>query len=144
MLDVKLLRENLDEVKARMATRGTEIHWDEFVSLDRERRDALANIERYKEKKNRLSGEIGRLKKSGADAAALMSEVEEVSEAIRNGEKPLADIEARFEAFMLSLPNLPNPSVTLGSTAEDNKEVRRWGEPPTFDFEPKNHWDIGE
>ena len=144
MLDVKLLRENLDGVKARMATRGTEIPWDEFVSLDRERRDALANIERNKQKKNRLSGEIGRLKKSGADAGALMREVEEVSEAIRTGEKPLADIESRFEAFMLSLPNLPHESVTVGRTAEDNKEVRRWGEPPKFDFQPKNHWDIGE
>jgi seryl-tRNA synthetase len=101
MLDVRWLRENLDEVKARMGTRGTEIQWDEFVSLDRERRDALAGIERLKEKKNRLSGEIGRLKKSGVDAGSLMREVEEVSEAIRSGEKPLADLEARFEAFML-------------------------------------------
>jgi seryl-tRNA synthetase len=144
MLDVKLLRESLDRVKARMATRGTNIHWDEFVSLDRERRDALANIERLKERKNRLSGEIGRLKKSGIDAGAQMREVEEVSEAVRNGEKPLADIETRFEAFMLSLPNLPHESVRVGKSAEDNKEVRRWGEPQLFDFAPKNHWDIGE
>jgi seryl-tRNA synthetase len=144
MLDIKLLRENLAEVKARMATRGAEIDWDEFVSLDRERREALANIERLKERKNRLSGEIGQIKKSGGDAAALMREVEKVSEAIRNGEGPLADIEARFEQFMLTLPNLPHPSVTIGKTSDDNKEIRRWGEPPKFDFEPKNHWDIGE
>ena len=96
MLDVKLLRENLDEVKARMATRGAQVDWDEFVALDRERRDALANIERPKEKKNGLSGEIGKLKKSGGDAAALMREGEEVSAAIRNAEGPLAEIEARF------------------------------------------------
>jgi seryl-tRNA synthetase len=127
-----------------MATRGAEIDWDEFAALDRERRDALASIERLKEKKNRLSGEIGRLKKAGADAATLMREVEEISEAIRSGEKPLADIEARFDAFMLSLPNLPDKSATVGKSAEDNKEVRRWGERPRFDFEPKNHWDIGE
>jgi seryl-tRNA synthetase len=144
MLDVRWLRENLDEVKARMGTRGTEIQWDEFVSLDRERRDALAGIERLKEKKNRLSGEIGRLKKSGVDAGSLMREVEEVSEAIRSGEKPLADLEARFEAFMLGLPNLPNKSVTVGKSADDNKEVRRRGHPPVFDFAAKNHWDIGE
>lgn len=73
-----------------------------------------------------------------------MREVEEVSEAIRNGDKPLADIEARFEALMLSLPNLPNESVTIGKNADDNKEIRRWGEPGSFDFKPKNHWDIGE
>jgi seryl-tRNA synthetase len=144
MLDVKLLRENLDEVKARLATRGVTIDWDEFVALDRERRDALANIERLKEKKNRLSGEIGKIKKSGGDAAALMREGEEVSEAIRAGEIPLADVEASFERFMLTLPNLPARTVPVGKTERDNKEVRRWGEPPNFDFEPKNHWDIGE
>ena len=144
MLDVKLLRENLDEVKARMATRGAQVDWDEFVALDRERRDALANIERLKEKKNRLSGEIGKLKKSGGDAAALMREGEEVSEAIRNAEGPLAEIEARFDSFMLTLPSLPNPSVKVGKNAGDNQEMRRWGEPPKFEFAAKNHWDIGE
>ena len=76
MLDVKLLRENLDEVKARMAPRGAEINWDEFLAVDHERREALAKIEKLKEKKNRLSGEIGKLKKSGADAVALMGEAE--------------------------------------------------------------------
>ena len=144
MLDVKLLRDNLAEVKARMATRGGAVDWDEFVALDRERRDALAHIERLKEKKNRLSGEIGKLKKSGTDAAGPMHEVEEVSAAIRDGEAPLADVEARFENFMLTLPNLPNPSVKVGKSEHDNREVRRWGAPRKFDFEAKNHWDIGE
>jgi seryl-tRNA synthetase len=144
MLDVKLLRDNLDEVKARMATRGAEIDWDEVVRVDRERREALANIERLKEKKNRLSGEIGKLKKSGADASALMREGEEVSEAIRNGEGPLAELERRYEQVMLGLPNLPHASVKVGKSETDNKEVRRWGELPRFDFTPRNHWDIGE
>jgi len=144
MLDVKLLRENLDEVKTRMATRGVEIDWDEFVKIDRERRDALANIERLKERKNRLSGEIGKLKKSGGDATALMRQGEEVSEAIRDAEGPLADIESTFERWMLTLPNLPHASVKIGKNETENKEVRRWGDPPRFDFTPKNHWDIGE
>ena len=144
MLDVKLLSDNLEDVKARMATRGVGIDWDAFVALDRERRDTLANMERLKEKKNRLSGEIGKIKKSGGDAAALMHEVEEVSEAIRGGEGPLADVEARFDQFMLTLPNLPHPSVVVGKNSDDNKEVRRWGEPPRFNFTPLNHWDIGE
>jgi seryl-tRNA synthetase len=144
MLDVKLLREDLESVKARMATRGGAIDWDEFVRIDRERRDALANIERHKERKNRLSGEIGKLKKSGGDAAALMREGEQVSQAIRNAEGPLAEIEARFERFMLALPNLPHASVKVGKNETENKEVRRWGEVPQFDFTPKNHWDIGE
>ena len=144
MLDVKLLRDDLARVKERVATRGTEIDWGEFASLDRERRDALANLERLKEKKNRLSGEIGKLKKSGGNASLLMREVEEVSEAIRIGEGPLASIEARFEKFMLTVPNLPESSVPVGRSAAENKEVRRWGDPAKFDFQPKNHWDIGE
>jgi len=144
MLDIKLLRDHLDEVKARMSTRGIPVDWDQFVSLDRERRDAVANTERLKEKKNRLSGEIGKLKKSGADASALMREVEELSEAIRSSEGPLADIEARFEQLILTLPNLPHASVKVGKDERDNREVRRWGEPPKFGFAPKNHWDIGE
>jgi seryl-tRNA synthetase len=144
MLDVKLLREDLARVKERIATRGAEIEWDEFVSLDRERRDALANLERLKEKKNRLSGEIGKMKKAGGNAALLMQEVEKVSEAIQAGEEPLASTEARFEKFMFTVPNLPESSVPVGRSAADNKEVRRWGDPPKFHFEPKNHWDIGE
>lgn len=144
MLDIKLLRDHLDEVKARMSTRGIAVDWDQFVSLDRERRDAVANTERLKEKKNRLSGEIGKLKKSGGDASALMREVEELSEAIRSSEGPLVDIEARFEQLMLTLPNLPHASVKVGKDERDNREVRRWGEPPKFGFAPKNHWDIGE
>ena len=144
MLDVKLLRDDLAQVKERMATRGGAVDWDAFVAIDRERRDALATIERLKEKKNRLSGEIGKIKKAGGDAGALMRETEAVSEAIRVSEAPLADIESRFEAFMLTVPNLPSPTVKIGKSEQDNREVRRWGDPPNFDFEAKNHWDIGE
>ena len=114
------------------------------MSLDQQRRDALARIEKLKERKNRLSGEIGKVKKSGGDATALMGEVEEVSETIRQGEEPLAEIEARFEKLMLTMPNLPEPSVPVGRSAAENREVRRWRDPPQFDFPAKNHWDIGE
>ena len=144
MLDVKLLREDLTRVRERLATRGIEIAWDEFVYLDQQRRDALARIEKLKERKNRLSGEIGKVKKSGGDATALMGEVEEVSETIRQGEDPLAEIEARFEKLMLTMPNLPEPSVPAGRSAAENREVRRWRDPPQFDVPAKNHWDIGE
>ena len=144
MLDVKILRENLDLVKERMSARGAKIEWEEFVAIDRERRETLAEWERLKEKKNRLSGEIGKLKKSGGDAAALMKEVETLTEAIRQAEAPLPAIEKRFEEFMLSIPNLPHASVPLGSGPEENPEVRKWGEIPRFDFKPKPHWEVGE
>jgi seryl-tRNA synthetase len=112
MLDVKLLREDLTRVRERLATRGIEIAWDEFVYLDQQRRDALGRIEKLKERKNRLSGEIGKVKKSGGDATAFMGEVEEVSETIRRGEEPLAEIEALW--LMLTMPNLPEPKRAAG------------------------------
>ena len=144
MLDIKLLRDSLDLVRQRIASRGTKIDWEGFSALDRERREMLAALERLKEKKNQLSGEIGKLKKSGADASAPMREIGELSKAIGEREGPLAQAERRFEEFMLLIPNLPHVSVPAGSGAADNREVRRWGEIPRFDFTPKNHWDIGE
>ena len=144
MLDVKLLRDDLELVKNRMATRGIEIDWGEFLSLDRQRRDALTRLEKLKEQKNRLSGQIGKLKKSSGDATGLMREVEELSEQIRDSEKPLGELEGRFERFMLTLPNLPHVDVKVGKDSEDNREVRRWGAPPKFDFLARNHWEIGE
>lgn len=144
MLDIKLLREQLDSVKERIAARGAKIDWDKFTAVDRERRELLATLERLKEKKNQLSGEIGRLKKSGGDAAPLMREIGELSDAIAERERPLADVEKRYEEWMLQIPNLPHTSVPAGSGSEDNKEVKRWGEAPRFDFKPKNHWEIGE
>jgi seryl-tRNA synthetase len=144
MLDVRQLREKLDQTKQRLATRGMQIDWDRFESLDRERREAISAWETLKEKKNKLSAEIGKIKKSGGDASELMRETESLSEAIRAAEQPLAEIEKAFNEFMLNIPNLPQASVPVGAGAQDNREIRRWGEPRRFDFDPKNHWEIGE
>jgi len=144
MLDAKLLREQMDRVKERIGARGATIDSEELAAVDRRRREILAKTEKLKEKKNRLSGEIGKLKKSGGEASALMAENEGLSKAIRKQEEPLRQIEKRFEDLMLLIPNLPHESVPKGSDARDNPEVRRWGDPPKFDFKPKNHWEIGE
>lgn len=144
MLDIRLLRDDLEQVKKRMATRGIEIDWGEFLSLDQKRRDALSRMEKLKEQKNRLSGEIGNLKKGGADATNLMREVEQLSAQIRDSERPLAEVEERFEQFMLTVPNLPHIDVNVGKDSDDNREIRRWGAPPKFDFPARNHWEIGE
>jgi len=144
MLDAKLLREQMDRVKERIGSRGATIDWEELTAVDRRRREILVETEKLKEKKNRLSGEIGKLKKSGGDTSALMAENKGLSEAIRKQEEPLRQIEKRFEDLMLVIPNLPHESVPKGSDARDNTEVRRWGDPPKFDFKPKNHWEIGE
>ena len=144
MLDVKFLREQSEAVRKRISTRGAKIDWERFAALDQERRQVLTKLERLKEKKNQLSGEIGKAKKLGGDAAPLMKEVEELAEAIRKAEAPLAEIEARFDDFMLRIPNLPHESVPLGAGPQNNKEVRKWGEIPQFDFKAKPHWEIGE
>jgi len=104
----------------------------------------LSRLEKLKEQKNRLSGEIGKLKKNGADATELMREVEQLSEEIRGTERPLAEVEAGFEQFMLTVPNLPHANVKVGKNSDDNREVRRWGAPPKFVFPARNHWEIGE
>lgn len=144
MLDAKLLRVQTDRVKERIGSRGATIDWEELATVDRRRREILAKTEKLKEKKNRLSGEIGKLKKSGGGASALMAENEGLSDALRKQEEPLREVEKRFEDLMLVIPNLPHESVPKGSGARDNPEVRRWGDPPKFDFKPKNHWEIGE
>jgi seryl-tRNA synthetase len=144
MLDVRLLRDQLDLVKARISARGSKVDWETFSTLDRKRRETLSDWEQLKEKKNKLSAEIGKLKKSGEDAAPLMQDIEKLSDAIKAIEEPLAELDKQFQEFVLFIPNLPCSTVPLGSGAEDNKETRRWGEPPRFDFTPKNHWEIGE
>jgi len=144
MLDVKLLREQFEIVRNRISTRGTKIDWERFGILDQHRRSQLVKLESLKGRKNQLSAEIGKAKKLGADTATVMKEVEELTEEIRKAEAPLAEIEAQFDDFMLRIPNLPHESVPLGSGPEDNKEVRRWGTLPQFDFPAKNHWEIGE
>lgn len=144
MLDIKLLRDQMDLVKERIVSRGATIDWEELTAVDRRRREVLAQTEKLKEKKNRLSAEIGKLKKSGVDANELMAENEGLSEAIRNQEGPLSEIEKRFQDFMLLIPNLPHETVPKGSDAGGNREIRRWGEPRKFDFTPKYHFEIGE
>ena len=144
MIDIRILREQPDMVRERMAARRTPVDWDALLALDRGRRETLARWERLKEQKNKLSGEIGRLRKSGADASSLMERIGAVSAELDALEQPLNDTERRFHESMLHLPNLPDPGVPVGESAADNPVLRTWGDPPEFDFAPRNHWQIGE
>lgn len=144
MIDIRILREQPDMVRERMAARRTPVDWDALLALDRGRRETLARWERLKEQKNKLSGEIGRLRKSGADASSLMERIGAVSAELDALEQPLNDTERRFHESMLHLPNLPDPEVPVGESAADNPVLRTWGDPPEFDFAPRNHWQIGE
>lgn len=144
MIDIRILREQPDQVRERMAARRTPVDWDALLVLDRQRRETLARWERLKEQKNKFSGEIGRLRKSGADASSLMERIGAVSAELDALEQPLDDTERRFHESMLHIPNLPDPGVPVGESAADNPVLRDWGDPPAFDFTPRNHWQIGE
>ena len=144
MLDQKWLRENLEEAQRRLSARGEEAPLDAFRELDAKRRGLLKDVEELKELRNRVSDEIGVMKKEGKDASAKIKGMREVGGRIKEMEKDLAVVEDELETVLLRIPNLPHPSVPVGAEPEDNPEIRKWGTPPSFTFAPKNHWDLGE
>jgi len=144
MHDLGYFREHLDQFTAMAEHRGIKLDLDSFRSLDRERRELITSTERLKARRNQASEEIARLKKSKQDAAALLAEMKEVSERIKQADERIAQLDAAFRDFLLTIPNLPHRSVPVGKTAADNVEVRRWGAPPKFDFVPRPHWEVGE
>ena len=144
MHDLGYFREHLDEFVAMAEHRGIKLDLDSFQSLDRERRELITSTERLKARRNQASEEIARLKKSKQDAAALLAEMKEVSERIKQADERIAQLDAAFRDFLLTIPNLPHRSVPVGKTAADNVEVRRWGAQPKFDFVPRPHWEVGE
>jgi seryl-tRNA synthetase len=146
MLDLGFVRDNLPVVEEKLRLRGMdpgEVLKD-FHEVDTQRRQAITEAETVKARRNRASEEIAKLKKSGQDATAQMSETKELREKIQQLEKVAADLETRLHEILAGIPNLPHHSVPVGQTPEDNVEVRRWGTPPKFDFTPKSHWDLGE
>jgi seryl-tRNA synthetase len=144
MLDQKWLRENLEEAQRRLSARGEEAPLDVFRELDSKRRNLLKDVEELKELRNRVSDEIGLMKKEGKDGSAKIEGMREVGGRIKEMEKDLAAVEEELEKVLLGIPNLPHPSVPVGAEPEDNPEIRKWGTPPSFPFAPKNHWDLGE
>lgn len=143
MLDIKLLREDLDGVKKAVADRGGTFDFDEVAELEKKRRELLASVEKDKATRNKVSEEIATLKKSGGDAQARISAMRELSDHIKACDGQVAEVEAELREMVMQLANIPDGSVPVGVDESDNPEVRRWGEAPQFDFEPKSHWDIG-
>ena len=144
MLDLKFIRSHLDEVKQALINRGQEFLLDDFESLDEMRRLLLGEVESRRQERNSLSEEVGRLKKAKQDAAVQMERVREINQELKELEQDLQDKESLVNDFLLNLPNLPHKSVPVGATCESNPVVRKWGEPPLFDFTPKPHWEVGE
>ncbi len=144
MLDLSFVRENLDLVRSKLADRRSGIDLDPFVRLDEERRALLKDVEGLKQRRNKANEEITRLKKAGQDAADVIGEGKRLAEEIKGFDGRLKEIQAAIEAFLMGLPNLPHDSVPVGADASDNVVVRTWGEKPSFDFNPRAHWEIGE
>jgi seryl-tRNA synthetase len=146
MLDLKFVRDNIGKVELALQRRGLTISLEEFVSKDVERRRALAEIDELRHRRNTLSEEVGTKKKAGlhAEAQPLMDQVKDINLKIKQWEAEAEKHDPWVKDFLLTLPNLPDHSVPLGTSAEDNPVVKTWGEPPRFTFEPKSHWDLGE
>ncbi len=144
MLDIRWIRSNADEVKVYLANRNNDFDIEPLLSLDEEKRKLLSETEDLKAKRNEGSRKVGMAKSKGEDAAELMEEMRVIGDRIRDIDSTLAEIEEKMNDMLLSIPNRPHESVPVGKDENDNPVVRRWGEPKSFAFEPKAHWDIGE
>lgn len=146
MLDIKRIRQNPQELRDALKARNKDISIDEFLAQDEKRRELLAQVEEKKAKRNAVSKEIGAAKKSGApveEVEHIMAEMRELGDEISCLDNQVAQLEADMEAFLMTLPNFPHVSVPYGVDDHDNIEMRRWGTPREFGWEPKAHWDIG-
>jgi len=144
MLEAKYIREHLEEVRERLATRGQAINLDEFVLIDGERRRTIQEWERLRALQKKVSDEVSKKKREGRDASDLIDEMKKVSQDLKGLDGIIEEKEKALQDFLLTVPNLPHSSVPVGKDPSDNAEVRRWGDLPKFDFEPKAHWDLGE
>ena len=144
MHDLNYFRDHLDVFAEMAKRRGTPLHLDAFRVLDAQRRELITATEALKAQRNKASDEIARLKKEKKDADALIGEMKAVSERIKEADERITQLDATQSELMLTIPNVPHASVPVGHSAEDNKEVRRHGAPPRFEFTPKPHWEVGE
>jgi seryl-tRNA synthetase len=145
MLDLNFVRENLPLVEEKLRQRGMDpaAVLKDFREVDTLRRQAITEAETSKAQRNKASEEIAKLKKAGQDASAAMAQTKELREKISALEKTATDLDVRLREILTGIPNLPHASVPVGRSADDNVEIRRWGNPPKFDFTPKPHWDLG-
>jgi len=145
MHDLNYFRDHLDDVyDAMLGRRGISVDLNWFRDLDENRRRAITQAEQLKAQRNKTSEEIARLKKNKQDADELIATMKEVSEKIKGWDVRIAALDAQQREFLLTIPNVPHSSVPVGTGAADNKEVRRWGAAPKFDFAAKPHWEVGE
>jgi seryl-tRNA synthetase len=143
MLDIQQLRNDLDNVTARLKARKFDFPADVFKALEAERKTIQTNTENLQAKRNSASKQIGIAKSKGEDASAILAEVAGLGDELKAAEAQLNEVQAKLQALMLNVPNLPHESVPAGADESQNVEVRRWGTPRSFDFEVKDHADVG-
>ncbi|MPS48035.1 serine--tRNA ligase [Methylobacillus sp.] len=143
MLDIQQLRNDLNNVVARLSSRGFAFDINAFIALENERKTVQTRTQDLQAKRNATSKQIGIAKSKGEDVASIMAEVAGLGAQLKEGEERLAAIQAELQQLLLSVPNLPHESVPVGKSEEDNVEVRRVGTPRRFDFDVKDHTDIG-
>ncbi|RNB52745.1 serine--tRNA ligase, partial [Brevibacillus borstelensis] len=145
MLDVKVLRNDLDGVRRRLADRNEDISaLDQFAEVDEKRRQLIQEAEGLKNKRNTVSEQVAVLKRNKENADHLIAEMKEVSDRIKVLDEELRQLDEQLEQILLSLPNLPHESVPVGTSEDDNVVAWTWGEPRKFSFEPKPHWELGQ
>ncbi len=144
MLDLNFVRKNLELVIEKTKLRGVELDFEQFKRIDQERRATIKELEELKHRKNTISKEIGKRKRAGEDVSRLVEESKGLDGKIEELEEKAKRLNEELYQFLARIPNLVHDSVPVGKDEEDNVEVRRWGEPREFPFEPKPHWEIGE
>ncbi len=144
MIDTKLLRTDLDAVAQSLAKRGFELDKAAFIALEEQRKTLQVQTEALQAERNTRSKNIGKAKASGEDIQPLLDEVADLGEKLDAAKAELNEVQTRYQTLITHLPNLPHESVPVGKSEEDNQEVRRWGEQPSFSFEIKDHVDLGE
>ena len=144
MLDPRLIRGQLDETAARLAARGFKLDTARIAALETERKAVQVQTQALQNERNTRSKSIGKAKAAGEDIAPLMADVAKLGDELKQGESRLEELQADLNEILLGVPNLPHASVPAGRDENDNIEVRRWGEPRSFDFSPRDHVDVGD
>ena len=144
MLDLKLIRGETEKVKEKLSRRKEVVDIDAIIAADDRRRALLVEAEALKAKQNEVTKLIPQMKKEGKDASGVLAEMKEISEKIKGLDSQIREVEEELRAMMLTIPNIPNDDVPDGDTDEDNIEIRKFGEPKNFAFEPKAHWELGK
>lgn len=144
MLDIKYVRDHLDEVKAFLLARNHSFKVEDIIELDSKRRELISSVEQLKAERNAGSKKVGAAKARGEDTSSIMEDMKKIGEKIKAFDLDVASVDEKLVDLMKQIPNRPHSSVPVGSDEDDNVEVIRWGTPREFDFTPLPHWDLGE